>query len=242
MKRDTRQEIMSAAKKLFNQRGYNAVSVQDIAGALGISKGNLTYYFKKKESIIEAIITESTGGPPSVAPKNFVELDRFLLNIQRVVQANAYYFWHLTQLAQLSPKIHEKQKKVYRINVALLSSSLETFLKDGLIRKEEFPGERRRVIDLILMSSIFWLPFCALKQDQGKPVEYRKHAWSVLYPMLTRRGKEALRGGVGIDFAGDTDERIARRKSVLREIDSLNIKGTNTFPDPAELIREDRDR
>ena len=48
MKGNTRQEILSAAKKLFNERGYNAVSVQDIAGALGISKGNLTYYFKKK--------------------------------------------------------------------------------------------------------------------------------------------------------------------------------------------------
>jgi hypothetical protein len=39
-----------------------------------------------------------------------------------------------------------------------------------------------------------------------------------------------------------TDERIARRKSVLREIDNLNIKGANSFPDPAELVREDRDR
>ncbi|MDR1248296.1 MAG: hypothetical protein LBK63_03240 [Treponema sp.] len=39
-----------------------------------------------------------------------------------------------------------------------------------------------------------------------------------------------------------TDERIARRKSVLREIDLLNIKGAGAFPDPAELVREDRDR
>jgi AcrR family transcriptional regulator len=199
MKRDTRQEILSIAKKLFNERGYNAVSVQDIAGALGISKGNLTYYFKKKEDIVEAIITESPGGPPSVAPKNFVELDYFLLNIQQVVQANAYYFWHITELAQLSPRIHEKQKKVYRTNVALLTGAFETFLEAGLIRKEEFPGEHRRVIDLILLSSIYWLPFCALKQE---PAEYRKHAWSILYAVMTGQGKNALRSSVGIDFAG----------------------------------------
>jgi AcrR family transcriptional regulator len=134
MKRDTRQEILSTAKKLFNQRGYRAVSVQDIAGALGISKGNLTYHFKKKEHIVEAIITESPGGPPSAAPKNFAELDYFFLNIQQVVQANAYYFWHLTELAQLSPKIHEKQRKIYRTNVALLTGAFETFLEAGLIR------------------------------------------------------------------------------------------------------------
>jgi AcrR family transcriptional regulator len=216
MKRDTRQEIMAAAKKLFNERGYNEVSVQDIAGALGISKGNLTYYFKKKENIIEAIITESAGGPPDLAPKNFAELDHFLLNIQQVVQTNAYYFWHLAQLAQLSPKIHEKQRTVYRKNVALLAAAFETFLKKGLVRKETFPGERRRVIDLILMSSIYWLPFCALKQDQGKPAEYRKHAWSIIYPMLTGRGKEALRGGVGIDFGGDTGELAQKDRGRLK--------------------------
>jgi hypothetical protein len=34
-----------------------------------------------------------------------------------------------------------------------------------------------------------------------------------------------------------TDERITRRKSVLREIDNLDIKGADTFPDPAELVR-----
>ena len=37
-------------------------------------------------------------------------------------------------------------------------------------------------------------------------------------------------------------ERKARRKAVLREIDDLDIKNTEAFPDPAELIREDRDR
>jgi AcrR family transcriptional regulator len=199
MRRDTRQEILSAAKKLFNERGYDAVSVRDIAGALGISKGNLTCYFRKKEHIVEAIITESSGGPPSEAPKNFAELDHFLLNIQQVVQANAYYFWHLTQLAQLSPKIHEKQRNVYRTNVALLTGAFETFLEAGLIRKEEFPGEYRSVIDLILLSSIYWLPFCALKQETA---EYRKHAWGILYPLMTRRGRDALRTDAGIDLTG----------------------------------------
>jgi len=39
-----------------------------------------------------------------------------------------------------------------------------------------------------------------------------------------------------------TGERKVRRKAVLREIGNLNIKNTEKFPDPAKLIREDRDR
>jgi hypothetical protein len=37
-------------------------------------------------------------------------------------------------------------------------------------------------------------------------------------------------------------ERMARRKSVLKEIDALAINGAKSFPDPAELVREDRGR
>jgi len=39
-----------------------------------------------------------------------------------------------------------------------------------------------------------------------------------------------------------TGERTARRKAVLREIDNLHIENADSFPDPALLIREDRDR
>lgn len=39
-----------------------------------------------------------------------------------------------------------------------------------------------------------------------------------------------------------TEERVSRRKRVLEEIKELHIPNRDQFPDPAELIREDRDR
>ena len=44
MKKDVKTDILETARKLFNEQGYNGVSMRDIAGALGISVGNLTYY------------------------------------------------------------------------------------------------------------------------------------------------------------------------------------------------------
>ena len=58
MRRNTRQNILDAARKLFNEYGYNSVSLRDIANDAGISKGNLTYHFSKKEEIMEALISE----------------------------------------------------------------------------------------------------------------------------------------------------------------------------------------
>ena len=39
-----------------------------------------------------------------------------------------------------------------------------------------------------------------------------------------------------------TEDRKARRNAVLSEINNLDIKNTNKFPDPAKLTREDRDK
>ncbi len=38
------------------------------------------------------------------------------------------------------------------------------------------------------------------------------------------------------------EERGARRRRVLEEIKDLGLKKTDRFPDPADLIREDRER
>ena len=51
-----REAIMDTAEKLFNEKGFNRVSLRNISDSLGISKGNLTYYFQKKEDLIEACV------------------------------------------------------------------------------------------------------------------------------------------------------------------------------------------
>ncbi len=37
-------------------------------------------------------------------------------------------------------------------------------------------------------------------------------------------------------------ERLIRRERVLEEIENLTLEGSESLPDPAELIREDRER
>ena len=49
-KRDVKAlQILSAAAKIFNERGYHSTSVPDVAEALGVSKPFLYYYLKNKD-------------------------------------------------------------------------------------------------------------------------------------------------------------------------------------------------
>jgi len=51
-----RDDIVTAADRLFYEQGFEATSFADIAGAVGISRGNFYYHFKTKDEILDAVI------------------------------------------------------------------------------------------------------------------------------------------------------------------------------------------
>ena len=51
----TRGQIMDAAIDLFSQRGYEAVSIRDIARAVGIRESSIYNHYKGKEDIMDSI-------------------------------------------------------------------------------------------------------------------------------------------------------------------------------------------
>jgi AcrR family transcriptional regulator len=51
---DRRVEILKSAAAAFRRRGYHGASVDEIASALEMTKGNLYYYFRNKEDILYA--------------------------------------------------------------------------------------------------------------------------------------------------------------------------------------------
>jgi AcrR family transcriptional regulator len=56
---DSRQEILRTAARLFQQRGYDATSMNDVAGALKLSKGGLYHHFQSKDEILYEIMNHA---------------------------------------------------------------------------------------------------------------------------------------------------------------------------------------
>lgn len=54
--KQTRDEIVAAADRLFYERGFEATSFADIAAAVQISRGNFYYHFRTKDEILTAVI------------------------------------------------------------------------------------------------------------------------------------------------------------------------------------------
>ena len=56
---DSRQEILRTAARLFQQRGYDATSMNDVAAALKLSKGGLYHHFQSKAEILFEIMNHA---------------------------------------------------------------------------------------------------------------------------------------------------------------------------------------
>ena len=55
---NTKQEILDASLELFSVQGFEATSISQIAGAVGIRKASLYSHFENKQAILDALVKE----------------------------------------------------------------------------------------------------------------------------------------------------------------------------------------
>lgn len=75
-----RRQILEVAVQVFNEQGYDATSVSDLALRLGLTKSALYHHFDSKEQLLEVALDEALGGLEGVlespAAKQGSALDR----------------------------------------------------------------------------------------------------------------------------------------------------------------------
>lgn len=55
-------EILTAATRLFLEKGYAATSMQDVSGAVGLLKGSLYHYIDSKEDLLYHVLRDLHAG------------------------------------------------------------------------------------------------------------------------------------------------------------------------------------
>ncbi|MFO8042432.1 MAG: TetR/AcrR family transcriptional regulator [Alkalispirochaeta sp.] len=58
---NTKETILTAAQDLFSRSGYEAVGIQQICTAAGITKPSLYYHFGNKETLLAAVARDATS-------------------------------------------------------------------------------------------------------------------------------------------------------------------------------------
>ena len=102
---DTKERILWTALNLFAENGYEAVSVSDIAGELGITKGALYRHYRNKRDIFDSIVARmarrdaeqaDAGGMPAGALADMPEAYR-AATVDRMVDFAKAMFRYWTE-------------------------------------------------------------------------------------------------------------------------------------------------
>ena len=143
---ERRQEIVSAAAKVFKERGFSATTLNHIAAALGADRASLYYYVGSKEELFQEIVREAVsvnvqaavkirdghGQAPDKLRRLIVELlnsyERYYPVLYVLIQEN---------LDHVSPDRGEWAQEMKRTNndfIAVMVEILEGGQKEGTVR------------------------------------------------------------------------------------------------------------
>ena len=173
---DTRQKILDKALELFSARGYDSVSVENIAKAVGIKAPSLYNHFPCKQAIFDAIVA-------STETKYETDTDKIDIHVQNVTQ-------DIPLFAQITEDVlFEKLRQIFAYS--LHDASISRFRRMMTIEQFRSPElaalYSRRYVERILSyhADIFRALIAAGEIEQQDP-----DALAMMYvsPVLTLIG------------------------------------------------------
>ena len=171
----TRDRILDAALRLFNERGTAAVSTNHIAAAAGLSPGNLYYHFAGKQEIIRALLDRYAAAHEGLwepGPEGQASVARLRANLASGMElAWQYRFFERELLALLraDPQLRESYRDVYEHRLAQWVRFGEQLAVDGVLRPPPPPATIAELATAVWLIGTGWLPFLEITGDPQGP-------------------------------------------------------------------------
>jgi AcrR family transcriptional regulator len=135
-------EIIAAAVRLFSEKGFRAVTIDDIASSLGFTKSVIYYYFKSKNQILWEIFTRIYDSyfetiqstlekdlPPEAALAEIIT--KHALSVMERKDWTAIYFRDESELDDRQRRQVTKKKRQYD---AMIEEIYEAGVEKGVFR------------------------------------------------------------------------------------------------------------
>jgi len=188
----TPERILDASRRLFNDKGYAATTLMEIAAAVGISQGNLTYHFPTKRDL--AIRLESDARTQAQRRRAKREggaiaddyVDHLLFAMD-LTWANRFALQNRAQYVSEDASLHADSELSADFNE--LSELIHRIDKENMFRRD-FPIDLEHLTRSLWIISRYWMDYLRESEgleniswtDQERGIQ---HHFSVLLPCLT---------------------------------------------------------
>ncbi len=197
-----KEAIIAKAISLFNRDGFGAVSMNQLAKELFMSRGNLAYHFKNKGILLSYLleqmeveiqeIRKETLNVPSFESitEEFLQLQEIQLkyqfiffdtNVRSIERVTAYF-------KGLSNQSISDYKKVIALSI-----------KYGTIQAEQIPGTYAQLCKVSWMTAFYWISQHKVR-SLGYIEEVTVALWAIWLPYFTKKGVLSLSKHKGEDI------------------------------------------
>ena len=197
----TKRKILDTALILLNEQGMSQVSQRTISDHLKISPGNLTYHYKKKTEIIEALYFELVEKMNN-AFSSFKELsDNLNLLIKSseglfdILYQYRFFFIDIVQILRTYETIATHYRQLQEVRKEQFKGMIDQLLEQKIIREEELPNEYEQLYNRVQINFDFYLSYIGVNKlkIESKYLEEQKLSFIyTVYPYLTDLGKKNL--------------------------------------------------
>lgn len=190
--------ILETALALFNDKGLGQVSLRDIAHAMEISVGNLTYYYKTRDALVEALYLQLVDhlnkvvGSLSPEALNLTLLHAFARTTLEMFYAYRFIMIDFAQLIRYHKSIRTHYQQLSAFRTQQFEVLFDGLIQLGLLRAPAFEQEYAYLYRRMRVFGDYWLA-SALVEHETLPSslveEQLRISIAAIYPYLTKKGR-----------------------------------------------------
>ncbi|WP_068673323.1 TetR/AcrR family transcriptional regulator [Oceanobacillus sp. Castelsardo] len=156
-----KEKITEVSIKLFEKKGFNATSIQDIVDAIGVTKGTFYYYFSSKEQLLMDIhydyITSLLEKQNYIVEKSHLShkekiteiITLLIMDVSERGPSARVFFREMRHLSQQHIEKIKKIRKQFFLNV-------EALIKAGTEQGEFRKGDRPDMLAYGVLGIVNW--------------------------------------------------------------------------------------
>ncbi|TVR82334.1 MAG: TetR/AcrR family transcriptional regulator [Chitinophagaceae bacterium] len=196
--KNTKERIIDASVLLFNQKGISAVSLRDIADYIGISSGNLSYHYKNKNYIIDAIFEkmEKERNELLNAVEQHPSFENINLQALAIVRLSIRYrFFYLDTLDIIreNSKLGKLHRQYIERHIQYVNMLLNHAAYTGHLIETTNKNLYKKLSEMVWFTLQFWIQAGSIRGKKTiKPEEAVETMWQLILPYLTSKGKEKI--------------------------------------------------
>ncbi len=174
---DTRERILEATRQLWNEHGYLAVPVAEIAERVGISTGNLTYHFPAKRDLVLALFDRAEKAHLELVREwtpetTLEELPGWIRSLCGVMWEHRFLHRDTAHLILEAPELATRARDVLAAEgYGQFQAGLEALIAAGHLRID--PEDRRALVTNGWIIVRHWIDY--LTQARGVERIRRRH-------------------------------------------------------------------